>query len=101
MYASLSWLMVPSRSRMISFIASVSYGQFRNIGDAVHGLAQVGEQREAVLPQRLLLRHHHHLVEERVDRRLQHREGFQVAGVVAALEEAIGAAGGLLQRVEQ
>src|SRR5690349_9327100 len=51
MNASLSTLMVPSRSRMTSFIAATLRGEPGEVGHAVHGLVQRGEQAEAIQAQ--------------------------------------------------
>src|SRR5258706_16339655 len=100
MYSSLSSLMVPSRSRMTSFMSD-SFRQKGDVGDAVHGVAQVLEKRQPVAPQRCLVGHHLDRVEERVHRRLQHREGLEVARIVAALKESIRSPRRLLQRLIQ
>src|SRR6201746_2227435 len=52
--SSLSTLIVPSRSRMTSFMAGrcgVLLGKARQVGDPVHGLVQGSQQPEAVQPQ--------------------------------------------------
>src|SRR3569832_225015 len=66
MYWSLSRLIVPSRSRMTSFMWSG--GEPREVGHSVHGLVQRHEQAQAVQAQVRLLRIDHHLVEEGVHR---------------------------------
>src|SRR5450830_1376657 len=69
-----SWLITPSRSRMMSFCC-VSFGcgacgivssgsQFRDVGHAIHHAVQRREQRQAVIAQRQVVGHHHHVVEE-------------------------------------
>src|SRR3954471_23081770 len=48
MNASLSTLIVPSRSRITSFMAAALLREAREVGDAVHRLVQRGEQAQAV-----------------------------------------------------
>src|SRR6478609_4173257 len=87
MYWSLSTLMVPSRSRMTSFIGgSLLDDQARQVGHAVHGAVQGGEQAQAVGAQLRVLGVDHHVVEEPVDRRTQRGQRLQRGGVVAGTE---------------
>src|SRR6188472_3644214 len=83
MYWSLSWLMTPSRSRMASFMFAESRGELGNVRHPVHLELQLVEQVQALAAHGGILRHHHHLLEERVHRRLEDGEALQVVGVVA------------------
>jgi hypothetical protein len=73
-YSALSSLMVPSRSRMTSFISAC---QSRQIGHAVHGDVQAFEQALAVQTQVHFFGIDHDTVEECVHRRAQRGEGLQ------------------------
>src|SRR5512140_124776 len=81
MYSSLSALMVPSRSRMTSFMVR-SCRQAGQVRNPVHRLVQRGQQTQAVQSQVGLLGIDHYLVEERIHGAAQPRQGLQRAGVV-------------------
>src|SRR5436309_12620905 len=83
MNCSLSWLIVPSRSRMTSFTASPpSFCELRQVGDPVHGCVQYAKEPDAVIAHPDILVHHHHLVEKRVHGRLERSERFERPGVL-------------------
>src|SRR6218665_2052806 len=91
--SSLSSLMVPSRSRMTSFIvwvAGMSGGQAGQVSHAVHGIVQALEQAQAVGAQRGVFGIDHHTVEESIDRRLEHGQLAQRSGVFAIGIKLVG-----------
>ena len=63
-----------------------SCSKLGEIGDFVHRIAQVAQQREAVSANRFVLCHHHDFVEKFINGGFKGGERFEIAGEVALRE---------------
>src|SRR5947207_15661768 len=92
MKASESQLITPSRSRMISFMLwpmAISDCQLGNIGNLIQHQVQIRQQRQPVVAQLFIFRHHHYVVEKGIDFGTQQRQRLQRTCKVALREGGI------------
>src|SRR5215472_9471391 len=86
-------------SCMSALVMSVeSTRKSRQVGNPTEQAVKLRKQRESVRPQPRILVHHHHLIEERIDRRAQLRQPPQRVGILALRH---GSSNSLLERAHR